>query len=182
MNHSEKGFTLVELIGVVVILGILAVFALPVITRTLDSSRNKMYVNDAKRLVSHAEYKIKANSTKIDLPDNGDAIVLSLRYLEASSITDGPNGGKYDLDRSYVVVRRYSDNLEYAVCLLEHEKNSGFRGFVLIKNADLFQNDVAKKITGLNESQAMHVNNITKNYINGKVSNFITGTLTNVYK
>ena len=80
------------------------------------------------------------------------------------------------------MVRRYSDNLEYAVCLLEHEKNSGFRGFVLIKNADLFQNDVAKKITGLNESQAMHVNNITKNYINGKVSNFITGTLTNVYK
>ena len=39
MEKNNKGFTLVELLAAIVILGILSVFALPVITRTLGDSR-----------------------------------------------------------------------------------------------------------------------------------------------
>ena len=67
-----------------------------------------MFITDAKKLISQAEYKMRANSSDIITPQEGQCIVISLSYLNSSSITDGPNGGKYDLDSSYVVVRKRS--------------------------------------------------------------------------
>ena len=78
---NKKGFTLVELLAAIVILGILSVFALPTITRMFESSRNKMYVSDAKKLISLVEYRLKASSTTIDKPDNGNIEGFLLRKI-----------------------------------------------------------------------------------------------------
>ena len=83
---NKKGFTLVELITVVVILGILALIVVPNITRLLNSGKNEQMKNDAKELISKAKYYYKMDGkTEFELGD----------LWSDTSRTDG-YGDKYD--------------------------------------------------------------------------------------
>ena len=79
---NKKGFTLVELLAAIVILGLLITFAFPTITRMVFKSREKIYIADAQKLVAQAEYRLRANNSEIEKPDPGNCIVLSLLYLD----------------------------------------------------------------------------------------------------
>ena len=63
---NKKGFTLVELLAAIVILGLLITFAFPTITRMIFKSREKIYIADAQKLVAQAEYRLRANNTEIE--------------------------------------------------------------------------------------------------------------------
>ena len=52
---KNKGFTLVELIGVVVIIGLIAVFSVPALTKTIKESAEKEYNEYAKNIELAAE-------------------------------------------------------------------------------------------------------------------------------
>ena len=42
---NSKGFTLVELLAVIVIMGILMMVAIPAVTRTIENSRKDTFIN-----------------------------------------------------------------------------------------------------------------------------------------
>ena len=69
MKKNSKGFTLVELLAVIVILGILVVFSIPLMLKYINYSKSKTYIMDANKLISIAEYKINSNSLKIEKPN-----------------------------------------------------------------------------------------------------------------
>ena len=48
MRKNNKGFTLVELLAALIILGILSALAMPTVINMLSSSRDKLYVTDAR--------------------------------------------------------------------------------------------------------------------------------------
>ena len=48
---SEKGFTLVELIVIIVIIGVILVFTLPNITSVLERNKKEQMIADAKDMV-----------------------------------------------------------------------------------------------------------------------------------
>lgn len=52
---KNKGFTLIELIGVVVILGLLATFSIPALTKTFRDSADKQYEEYLKNIELAAE-------------------------------------------------------------------------------------------------------------------------------
>ena len=182
MKKNRKGFTLVELLATIVIIGILAVFAVPLLTSTLDRSRSKMYVNDAKRLIAQAEYELKASSSTIEKPDSGNCIVISLAYLNTTAISAGPNGGEYDPSSSFVVVKNVSGQMEYSVALIEHLKKGGYRGIELTKGANLYNSDAYSRVKNLTKSDLVDVDGgITKSYVNSKIgANYVTN-VTKVY-
>ena len=52
---KKQGFTLVELIGVIVILGLIAAFSVPALTKTMKESSEKQYENYVKNITLAAE-------------------------------------------------------------------------------------------------------------------------------
>ena len=132
MKLNNKGFTLVELLAAMVILAAIMLIAVPNIMGILNNSKADAYVEDAKKLLSLAEYKIRAN------PDLRPASVnsctkLTLKYLDNSEFKNAPNNGTYDQQKSFVVVTRKADKAgkkqyDYAVTIVEKIDGAGTRG------------------------------------------------------
>ena len=137
MKGKNKGFTLIELLAAIVILGILVGVTLPMIVGFFDDSRNKMYVTDARKLISLAEYRIKANSSEIEKPDEGDCILISMLYLDSTEFDNPPGEGRYEKESSYVVVKNNGGKLEYAATIVEKLKKGGYKGVELTSKSVL---------------------------------------------
>ena len=147
MKTNKKGFTLVELLGVIVIMGILLVLGLPAIVGMIDSNRKKIYVTDAERLITKAEYKVKASTSEIEKPDPGDCIVISLMYLDDESFDNPPYEGEYEKDASFVVAKNTGNgNLEYSVMIVEHTKDGYYQGIELTKENVLKRKSAASQV------------------------------------
>lgn len=68
--RNEKGLTLIELLAVIVILGIIAAIAIPMIGNVVSESREKAAVNEALNIISAAKQyhamEEKSNKEKVD--------------------------------------------------------------------------------------------------------------------
>lgn len=158
MRKNAKGFTMVELLGVIVIIGILMVLGVPILLGVIDSNRNKIYVNDAQRLITKAEYKIKANNSEIAKPDPGNCIVISLLYLDDQIFDNPPYEGEYLKDSSFVVIKNNGGNLEYSAMLVEYYDDT-YRGVELTRDTALAQKDAVKHVRLFKNNELINVAN-----------------------
>lgn len=113
---NKQGFTLVELLGVIAILSIIMLIAIPNVTSVLDKNKKENYLADAKKLVTQAEYEIR--SSNIEKPSSSNIIKIRLSYIGTSDVSKDPDGNKYDAENSYVIVVRKNGYLEYYVNLV----------------------------------------------------------------
>ncbi len=82
--RSNEGFTLVEIMIVVVIIGLLAAMAIPAFQKVRQSSIEKTLTNDAKQLASAAnQYFMEFGVSTIDV--GADPLTGSLTAAPASS-------------------------------------------------------------------------------------------------
>lgn len=108
---NQKGFTLVELLAVIVILGIIAAIAVPSIANIIDNSKKDAHVANAQELVNAARLSIAANEktlrsvgaagfTATDSNDGTAKITMkelvAAGYLEAD-IKDPDSNGNYSV-------------------------------------------------------------------------------------
>ena len=119
--NNNKGFTLVELLGSMVILGLLMVMVVPNIVGILSKNKEKTYIEDAKKLVEVAKYKISMGKDVKAPYQNGKCVMMGLGYLDNAEFTSPPNGGCYDVTRSFVLVKLNptTHRYEYYVQLAE---------------------------------------------------------------
>lgn len=82
----KKGFTLVELLGVIVILGIIAMIAIPTINSALNSSRQKAYDEQIKTLEDTARTYMSKNSLKLPSQSEGSKCCLSVSVMKQSGL------------------------------------------------------------------------------------------------
>lgn len=161
---KNRGFTLIELLAAMVILGLLMAIALPTVLGLFSKNTNKVYVNDALKLVSQAEYKIRAASTTVERPDDGDCIIMSLKYLDNGDFDEAPNKGEYVDNKSFVVIKNTGNDLEYSVTLVENVKGGGYRGVKLTLASKLNKSDAVKYVVDFKDSDLVSVADDEKMY------------------
>lgn len=151
---TNAGFTLIELIATISILAILSLMAVPNIVGVTEKNRNKTYVEDAKRMISLAEYKVNANSN-YKPSSYSEAICISMDDLGKNNFSSekgkAPNGGTYDSSKSYVKIERKSVGnsafkIAYSVQLVENKDNKYF-GVKQISKEDLYQKTLSTLIS-----------------------------------
>ena len=97
---NNRGFTLIEVLAAIVILGVVLMIAIPSVTSVNDSSKYKQLKKDAEMFKSLVESKI-TKDTSIEIPA-GQKACFTLRGIE-----DGGLSGDYD-ENSYVEVSNCS--------------------------------------------------------------------------
>lgn len=122
---NKKGFTLVELLAVIVILGVLMIVAIPAMSRYIENSRKDVYVNNAKRYISAARYSLLSDgytcnkgtsSVNCGISDvNGTTkVVVPVSLISIENDTGkSPWGKTFDGTRAYVIVQQVSGKIVY---------------------------------------------------------------------
>ncbi len=123
---KSRGFTLIELLATLTILGIIMAIAVPNVMSILDKNKRTTYLEDAKKLVTQAEYKFRM-SQSIDKPADGECVVFRMKSLDVSEIKKGPEGSLYDTENSFVAIRYNGSSYQYGVLIYEANKKRGVK-------------------------------------------------------
>lgn len=110
----KKGFTLVELLATITILGIIALLLVPTVTETLASFRQDSSESQKKTIVSAA--KLWASDHRIDLPSTeGDSVCVKVSQLKQGYLEEDLK----DPDKN----KLFQMILEYKLNVLENHMN-----------------------------------------------------------
>ena len=102
---NNKGFTLIELIAVVVILAVLMMLAVPNVVATINKNKKEAFLEDAKKFKAAVEAKL-VSDTSIKLPNSDSVIVFTLDKVGKAEIEESPYGTKYSTKYSFVAVTK----------------------------------------------------------------------------
>lgn len=152
---NKKGFTLIEVLATVIILGVILLVAVPSVTKYIEHSRRNTYVSALKRIVNAVATSVNAN----EYPniDKGEALIVPFVYanLEEEVAKNNSPYGKYVIDRSYVVVIFTGRVYEYYVVALDE------RGYgVPFINSDDLTNSSITNDTSVIDSNIHSLNDI----------------------
>ena len=140
--NNKNGFTLVELLATITILGIIAVLAVPNILGVVKRNKDKTYIEDAKKLVSLAEYQFRSQN---DRPNSMD---ICIKDLDTDEFDSAPNGGSYSSNDSCVhIYINQEGSYGYTVTLIEVDKEENkIRGIERVDSNKLYGDDALNQI------------------------------------
>lgn len=106
--NNKRGFSLVELLAVIVILGILLGTGIIVTTRLIDNSRKEIYLAAVKTQVEGV--KLLIESEEYDVYDENTTYYFDYNILKETDDIKSPYA---EWDKAYVVVTYTNDKLKY---------------------------------------------------------------------
>ncbi len=139
---NNKGFTLVELLAMLVVLAILMGIAIPNITGILANNKVNVMKADASKMTDTAKMKFSRIPSP-ERPKAGQCVIYALNYLnDNGDITNGPNGGKYLQFDSFIVISRHGSQFDYYIRLIEEDGTKRI-GMNLVERKVLSQDDTS---------------------------------------
>ena len=137
MRDNRNGFTLVELLAVMVIISVLLLLALPAITRQVEQARKRTFAEDAHTIASAVKDDVLMGDKVFS-----SANLLTYNKSEIDDLLDkklgkSPFGGVYEIANAEVQVTRDSNgkrSYTMRICLVDSDGN-GF-GYSSVDNLD----------------------------------------------
>ena len=93
---NKKGFTLVELLAVIVVLAIIILIAMPSVMSAMDKARKNSLVTEASEIVKIAQTAYADDMMNAKVPANSEGYCYSLEYLIEKGYMDKNLGGEGD--------------------------------------------------------------------------------------
>ena len=84
----NKGFTLIELICVITILGLIALIAVPTINTMIQKSKSDAYEEQIDTITKAARTYMTKNSDKLPLQESGDSYCVTIVDMQKAGILD----------------------------------------------------------------------------------------------
>ncbi len=178
---NNKGFTLVEILAMLVILGLLMAVAIPNISGILNNNRKNAYRSDATNMVDTAKIKVAKGNVK--KPAQGKCVIMTLAYLDqAENIVEGPYGGDYLPYYSFVILRRKDNKYEYYARLVEQIKENSYYGIALGTVTEINQ-EGSESVNKINEADLYDLEHATLDSLAGGLTPLCpAGSITYFYK
>lgn len=108
----KKGFSLAELMGVVVLLALIALMVVPVVDKQIKNSRNELYESQVESIKSSA----KLYADKLSIKDN-EVVVITLYQLKQLGLVDkdiiNPKDKKLIPNDSTVTIQKINGIISY---------------------------------------------------------------------
>ena len=136
----KKGFTLVELLAVIVILSVIAVITVPIVNNLLSGAHQQAY-NENVEAIKNAAYDWTLLNTSL-LPDNdNESIVVYLGELKLSGHIDknikNPLTGKLFSNNTSVVVTKNGDKYTFEVNTIDLDGTNNENSPLLIISGNI---------------------------------------------
>ena len=118
--EKRKAFTLIELMGVLVIIGILTVILVPVINNTIKNNKQQLYDNQLK-MIRLAAQNLATDNTYILPEEDGEEIYITLGQLRAMGYAEGtiidPLTNENFSDNLIVMIIKKGNDYDYVINL-----------------------------------------------------------------
>ncbi|MEG0266555.1 MAG: prepilin-type N-terminal cleavage/methylation domain-containing protein [Bacilli bacterium] len=102
---KKKGFTLVELLAIITILGIIVVIAIPSVENTISESKRNKFKEDARTIIKGVEIYLEEEINNV-IPETG----ISLKSLDLPLSGDMTNyTGLVKIVNNEVILEAFSD-------------------------------------------------------------------------
>lgn len=122
---NKKGLTMIELIGVIIIIGVIATIAVPNVSKYIERGKLTTFISYEKSMEDAATNGvldcIGNNAAKCDPPEKGEIKDVKLKTLIDGGFIENlktPEGGTCDIDKSFVRIENKGNlNYKFKVCL-----------------------------------------------------------------
>jgi type IV pilus assembly protein PilA len=145
LNRSKKGFTLVEIMIVVVIIGLLAAMAIPAFQKVRRNSIAKTMLNDARQIASGMQQIYTQFPT---LASNG----FSIGYNDSTGLLDSAADANIGLNLNAIQEYVKTISRGYGVATINYNASNGVNMAFQLRHPQIAPSDVlpTSNVTGLN--------------------------------
>ena len=118
--EKRKAFTLIELMGVLVIIGLLTSILIPVVSNTIKNNKQKLHDKQIE-LIKVAAQNLATDNTYILPEEDGEEIYITLGQLRAMGYAEGtiidPLTNKNFPDNLIVMIIKKGNDYDYVINL-----------------------------------------------------------------
>lgn len=121
---NKKGFTLIEILAVIIIVGIVGTIGVIAVSSYVSSSRKSAYVTMARNYADSASAMRASDKLPVE-PKNNEALILRVDNLIGVDQNEDYNSvyGELVLDNCYVAIVNNKHQFSYYVTLVEESGN-----------------------------------------------------------